>query len=99
MNTAEFWTALAPILADYRTRSYEFWLQRVEGDPICFEFHAKNGVDCQVEISVFWDDRPDADIRVIFSIDDGGRRAFLPVTDCFIMALDGTFVGEQERLE
>lgn len=96
MNTAEFRTALAPILADYRTRSYEFWLQNVDGDPICFEFQADNGVDCQVEISVFWDDRPDSDIRVILSIDDGGWRAFLPVTDSFIIAADGTFVGESD---
>jgi hypothetical protein len=28
------------------------------------------------------------------SIDDGGWRAFLPWTDSFIIAPDGSFVGE-----
>jgi hypothetical protein len=33
-------------------------------------------------------------IRVLASIDDGGTRAFHPVTCDFIKAPDGSFVGE-----
>ena len=47
-----------------------------------------------IETSVFWDDAKDRDLRVIVSIDDGGWRAFMPMTDDFIMAPDGSFVGE-----
>lgn len=36
----------------------------------------------------------DGAIRVIGSIDDGGWRAFRPLSDDFIRAPDGTFVGE-----
>jgi hypothetical protein len=32
--------------------------------------------------------------KVAISIDDGGWRAFVPLTDAFIMASNGSFVGE-----
>jgi hypothetical protein len=48
----------------------------------------------QVTIQVFWDSKPHGDLRVVGSIDDGGWRAFLPLSDSFIMAPDGSFVGE-----
>ena len=94
MKKAAFQSLLLPIVAEYRQRSYEFWLSHLDGEPITSEFVADDGTDCQVEINVFWDHKPDGDIRVIFAIDDGGWRALLPVTDSFIIARDGTFVGE-----
>lgn len=63
--------------------------------PIVLTIRSDDGTECCVEIEAFWDDRPDADVRVIFAIDDGGWRAFVPVTDSFIIAKDGTFAGEQ----
>jgi len=33
------------------------------------------------------------------SIDDGGLRAFFPITDSFIVAQDGSFVGETTKVE
>ena len=94
MKKTAFQSLLAPIVAEYRQRSYEFWLPHVEAEPITFEFVADDGTDCQVEINVFRDDKPDCDIRVMFAIDDGGWRACVPVTDDFVIAHDGTFVGE-----
>jgi hypothetical protein len=47
-----------------------------------------------IETSVFWDGAKDRDLRVIVAIDDGGWRAYAPMTDDFIMAPDGSFVGE-----
>ena len=38
--------------------------------------------------------RPGGNVRVIGSIDDGGWRAFVPLSDSFIKAADGRFVGE-----
>ena len=35
-------------------------------------------------------------LRVLGSIDDGGIRAFFPLTDSFIMAPDGSFIGEDD---
>ena len=45
-----------------------------------YEVRAASGTTYQVEIQFFWDDQPGATIRVIGSIDDGGVRAFLPLT-------------------
>ena len=55
---------------------------------------APAGREYQTEVNVLWDDRPGGNIRVIGSIDDGGLRAFAPLTDSFIKAPDGSFVGE-----
>ena len=55
---------------------------------------AESGTWYQGEVQMFWDDKPDGAIRVMASIDDGGWRAFVPLTDAFILAPDGTFIGE-----
>jgi hypothetical protein len=44
-----------------------------------------SGTEFQVEVQAFWDDRPGEDLRVMVSIDDGGWRAFVPLTDGFIV--------------
>jgi hypothetical protein len=46
----------------------------------------------QLEVQVLWDDEPDGDIRVTASIDDGGLRAFVPVTDGFVKTPSGEIV-------
>ena len=94
MKKTAYQSLLLPIVADYRQRPYDFWLTHLDGEPITIQITADDGTRCQVEISVFCDDKPDEDIRVMFAIDDGGWRAFAPVTDSFIIAHDGTFVGE-----
>lgn len=45
------------------------------------EEKAETGVPYQIELSVVWDHRPNGAIRIIASIDDGGLRAFVPLTD------------------
>jgi hypothetical protein len=94
MKKATYLALLAPIVADYRNRDYAFWLTHLSDDPIVSYPIADDGTHCCVEISIHWDDEPDGNIRVVFSIDDGGWRAFIPVCDGFIIAPDGTFVGE-----
>jgi hypothetical protein len=94
MNKAALQSLLSPIVVEHRQRSYEFWRSRLDADPITLDMVGNDGSECQVEINAFWDSDPDRDIRVMFSIDDLGWRAFVPVTDSFIIARDGTFVGE-----
>jgi hypothetical protein len=48
----------------------------------------------QLEVQVLWDDEPDGNIRVVVSIDDGGLRAFVPITESFVKSPTGGFVGE-----
>ncbi|MEI2731013.1 MAG: hypothetical protein V9G08_03230 [Dermatophilaceae bacterium] len=51
--------------------------------------------ELSVSIDAFWDNPKRKDnLRVALSIDDGGRRAFMPLTESFIVAPDGTFIGE-----
>ena len=96
MDRAKYLAMLAPIVAEYRQHDYAFWLPHVDStDPIVSYPIADDGTKCCVEISAFWDDAPNSDIRVAFAIDDGGWRAFMPVGADFIIAQDGTFVGER----
>jgi hypothetical protein len=54
----------------------------------------ESGTRYQAEIEVVWDDKRDGNLRVFAAIDDGGWRAFAPLTNSFIVAPDGSFVGE-----
>jgi hypothetical protein len=53
-----------------------------------------SGAWYQIEVEAFWDGRRDKNLRVLASIDDGGWSAIHPITDSFIIAPGGTFVGE-----
>ena len=53
-----------------------------------------DGMIYQIEVPILWDGKSDADIRVIGVIDDGGWTAFSPLSDDFIMAPAGKFLGE-----
>ena len=46
------------------------------------------------EVQVLWDDEPEGNIRVVVSVDDGGLRAFVPITESFVKSPTGDFVGE-----
>jgi hypothetical protein len=54
----------------------------------------EDGKIYQLETQAFWDRNKGGDVRVIVAVDNGGWRAFKPLSDSFIMAPDGTFVGE-----
>ncbi len=94
MDTQEARALAASHLETWRKRSYEDLVTLMDRD-CCehTEVFGPSGTWYQVEVNVFWDDRPGGDVRVMLSIDDGGWRAFVPLTDSFIMAPDGTFVG------
>lgn len=53
-----------------------------------------SGKEYQFEIIVYWDDKPNGDVRVIGNVDDGGWRAYFPLGTSFLKAPDGTFIGE-----
>jgi hypothetical protein len=93
MDKAEARRVLSEHLQSYRARSYRELASRV-GEVDTREFSAPSGNLYQIEIQIFWDDQPGDNLRVIGSIDDGGWSAFRPVTDDFILAPDGRFVGE-----
>lgn len=92
MNKREALRILHAQLQQWRQRSYADFCNDV-GDSRRFEVTGESGTCYRGDVRVFWDDKPDGAIRVIASI-DGGWRAFVPLTADFILAPDGSFVGE-----
>jgi hypothetical protein len=94
MNKQEAIQILETELVSFRKETYADLVRRLVGQPIDYERNAASGVKYQVNIQVFWDDRPGGNVRVMGSIDDGGWRALLPLCRSFIKSADDSFVGE-----
>jgi hypothetical protein len=77
-----------------RACSYSELVERLLDKQETFEVTGPSGSWYQVELQAFWDDKPAGNLRVIGAIDDGGWRAFVPLSDDFILAPDGSFVDE-----
>jgi hypothetical protein len=93
MNKHEGQALLAEQLRPYRERTFAE-LSSLVGHDERLDLTGPSGQGYQVEISIFWDHTVGGNVRVMGSIDDGGLRAFVPLSDSFIMAPDGKFVGE-----
>ena len=93
MDKKEARAILAKELQRYRGKSYAE-LKRLLTEQDTSEVTASSGNWYQLEIQAVWDDRPEGNLRILGSIDDGEIRAFFPLTDDFIIAPDGHFVGE-----
>ncbi len=93
MDSQEARTIVAKELRRYRARSYQE-LQRLLKEHDHLEVRGPSGVSYQLEVEAVWDDRPGRNLRVFGHIDDGGLRAVAPLTEDFIMAPDGSFIGE-----
>jgi hypothetical protein len=93
MSREEAQAILAKRLARYRDYSYER-LAALVGSCDVEEHRGSDGVVYQLEFEFFWDDKPAGDVRVMGGIDGGPISAFKPVTDSFIRASNGEFVGE-----
>jgi len=94
MNKKEAKELLSNELNKYRKLDYSELRRHIDADPYTSELKLENGNWYQFEIQVFWDDKPEGDIRVIGSVDDGGWRAFVPMSESFILAPSGKFVDE-----
>jgi hypothetical protein len=70
MDKVEAGALLDTYMQTLRARSYEE-LKALIGDASCFGITGASGTEYQIEVSVFWDGKPGADIRVLASIDDG----------------------------
>lgn len=110
MTKDEMRTILAQQMARFRTWSYAQLAERVERDRVAHDCLANlentspDGTDYYIEFNVFWDDKPNKDVRVCGSLSAEPQKrllGFIPiytpdVTDSFIMSPDGRFVGEEE---
>jgi hypothetical protein len=93
MDTVAAQKILNEWLAKLRAVPYQELASRV--DSVTTDEIARDSArSWQLEIQVVWDDEPNGDVRVMVSIDDGGLRAFVPMTESFIKSPSGEFVGE-----
>ena len=95
MDSDEARAVLALHVADYRGRLYSDLVSLIDSQPEPAEVSGPSGARYQIEVVAAWDGTPGGDVRIIGSVDDGGWRAFAPVSDDFIMRPDGSFVGER----
>jgi hypothetical protein len=91
MNKAEARSILSRELKAFASRSYD-QLAALIGHPDVKNVVSESGVNYQIEFSVFSDSKPEEDLRIMGSIDDGGWRSFLPLTESLIMKPDGTLL-------
>ena len=83
------------ILSQLRTVPYAELVDRLLGEIEVREVTGPSGVDYQAEIQAFWDSGRGGNLRVFVGVDDGTLRgAFKPELRSFILAPDGTFIGE-----
>ena len=93
MNNDEAKEILHQHLVRYRERTYAE-LRDLIDESVTIEYSSPSGVTYQIQTQVFWDGEPEGSLRVMGAIDDGGWRALSPLCDDFIMAPDGSFIGE-----
>ncbi len=89
-------TQLDAFVERLRNRTYSE-LCEVLNNPQCEEVRAPDSKSYQIEFEACWDESRKAggNLRVIASIDDGTFLVSLhPMSESFIMAPDGLFVGE-----
>lgn len=97
MDEAEAAAILASVEQELRRQGFAELVHRYLDNDQSTEVRGASGVSYQLEVQAFWDDprRRGENLRVMVSIDDGSfRRAVSPRSSSFIIAPDGTFVGE-----
>lgn len=93
MNNEEAISVLAQEMERYRAKPYAELMQLLD-ETKYIDTTGPSGTPYQLELSVVWDDKSKGELRIMGAVDDGGWRAFAPLTDSFILRPDGTFVGE-----
>jgi hypothetical protein len=93
VNEQEAKNLLYEHLKEFRRRPYAELVALLE-QPQTAEISGTSGTKYQLEVQVFWDGPRNGNVRVLGSIDDGGLRAFVPLTDSFILGPSGVFIGE-----
>ena len=94
MDNPEAIALLEQELDTFRGNAWSELVGRIDLDPVICERLGAGGTKYQLEIQCVWDARRGGDVRVIGTVDDGGWRAFAPVTRAFIKSADGSFVNE-----
>ena len=95
MDVTEASELLAGVVTRLRAESYPALVAKCIGVSNVFDVTGASGAEYCIEIQGVWDIGQPGDLRIMVGIDDGHfRTAFRPLTDDFVMAPDGSLVGE-----
>ena len=89
MNREEALRVADNWIARVRNERYAELVLTIDAEPVTKEV-VHNGTRYQLELVCAWDSHPGGDVQVMASIDDGGMRAFFPLTRDFIKRSDDT---------
>jgi hypothetical protein len=90
VNNEEARIILAAQLDNYRAWSYDQLVAIVGAPKQVLQVAGADGATYYVDIRAIWDGEAGGDVRLMACIDDGGWRAFAPLTDSFIKEPHGT---------
>jgi hypothetical protein len=94
MDEIEARSILGQELSHYRAFSYSELLALVD-TANTIEHTAPSGTKYQIEMQVLFDDQQRKTLRILGAVDDFSlRKTISPLCDSFIMAPDGSFLGE-----
>jgi hypothetical protein len=97
MNSEAARELLAIELVHFDSMSYAEAKTLIGRTPRTKEIVGSDQRKYQVEAQAFWDSKPDGDVRIICSVDDGGIRALAPMTDGVIKTKNAEPVGMRRR--
>lgn len=79
MDNKEALSLLKDFLDQLESIGYEALSSQI-GESDALEVAGASDKTYQIEYDILWDHKPDGAIRIIGSVDDGGLRAFAPLT-------------------
>lgn len=77
-----------------RKKPYAYFLQLAETRNEEIRSVGGSKTDYIITVEAFFEDKKEKTVRVLLNIDEKGAASFVPMSRDFIMAPDGTFVGE-----
>ena len=92
MNNDIALSLLHAAMLEYRAFSYEELVRRADADDHR-DVTGPDGLTYQLEVQVIRESRGVGPVHVLGSIDDGGWRAFKPLSVGFMVRPDGSQVG------
>lgn len=87
MDREEALQLLEARLDEYRHLSYAEATAKIGSEDVV-EVTGPSGTTYQIEVQLVWDGRPHGDVRVLGAVDDGGLRAFMPLTADVLISRD-----------
>jgi hypothetical protein len=84
------------VLADLRKLSYAECCRMIR-EVSTRSVRARDGKEYELEIQAMWDAKTNGNVRVLVAVSGGGWSDFVPLCRDFVIAPDGSFIGESRE--